>query len=266
MDHLNHQLWDIRDKRVDGWPLMESIRPTFYICLIYVLVAKIFGPFYMKNRRPYEFYGVIRCYNVLQVLASLYMSLGPMKYGWWNNYSLICQDIDRSTDPDSLGMKIAALCWWCYLSKILDFMDTFFFILKKKFTHISYLQVIHHAIMPLFGWALVRFLPGGQETFGGAINAFVHILMYSYYFLSSLGPSVQRLLWWKKYLTQIQMLQLTVVFFKSLTNVFGIVECGYPWQFSLLTGSIMALLFVLFFNFYRETYKAKQMMNNKKKN
>nr|ACO10776.1 Elongation of very long chain fatty acids protein AAEL008004 [Caligus rogercresseyi] len=258
MDVYN-RLWELRDKRVDGWPLMESFQPTLYICIGYVLVAKALGPFYMKNRNAYELYGWIRLYNIIQVLASLYMFLGLMNNGWWSHYSLICQNVETSSDPNSPGMKMAVLCWWCYLSKILDFMDTFFFIFKKKFTHISYLQVIHHAIMPLFGWALVRFLPGGQETFGGAINALVHVFMYSYYFLSSLGPRVQRLLWWKKYLTQIQMLQFTAVFFKCLTNIFGLVDCGYPWQFSLLTASIMAILFALFFNFYLENYRQKTM-------
>ena len=37
------------------------------------------------------------------------------------------------------------------------------------------------------------------------INCFVHIIMYSYYFLAGLGPSVQKYLWWKKYVTVLQL-------------------------------------------------------------
>ncbi|XP_040567417.1 very long chain fatty acid elongase AAEL008004 [Lepeophtheirus salmonis] len=253
-----NKLWEIRDKRVDGWPLMESVWPTLIICMAYMITSKFLGPLYMRNRAPYKLYGAIRLYNVIQVIASIYMFVNLMRYGWWNHYNWACQNVELSTNPDSLAMKMAVLCWWCYLSKILDFMDTFFFILRKKLSHISYLQVIHHAIMPLYGWSLVRFLPGGQETFGGAINAFVHILMYSYYFLSSFGPEIQKLIWWKRYLTQIQMLQFTLVFVKCCINIFGIVECGYPWQFSLVTASMMALFFALFLNFYLTAYKSSK--------
>jgi len=37
------------------------------------------------------------------------------------------------------------------------------------------------------------------------INSFVHVLMYTYYGLSALGPRVQKYLWWKKYLTRVQL-------------------------------------------------------------
>jgi hypothetical protein len=62
--------------------------------------------------------------------------------------------------------------------------------------------------MPIFGWALCRWLPGGQESFGGTLNSLVHVLMYSYYFLAALGPHMQKYLWWKRYLTTFQMIQV----------------------------------------------------------
>lgn len=256
-------LWEIRDRRVDNWPLMNSIWPTTTICVVYVYFAKVLGPFFMKDRKPMELQNLIRFYNVLQVFASAFMFINLMDSGWWNHYSFVCQDVELDSRPNSKGLKMAQICWWAYLSKILDFFDTFFFVAKKKFNHVSYLQIIHHALMPFYGWFLVRFLPGGQETFGGTINAFVHILMYSYYFLSSLGPAIQKYLWWKKYLTMIQMIQFVVVFGKCLTNVFGIVECGYPWQFSAVTGAMMVLFFVMFLNFYIQEYKIKANIKKK---
>lgn len=36
-------------------------------------------------------------------------------------------------------------------------------------------------------------------------NSFVHVIMYSYYALSTLGPTVTKHLWWKKYMTIIQL-------------------------------------------------------------
>jgi len=41
--------------------------------------------------------------------------------------------------------------------------------------------------------------------FGAMINSFTHILMYTYYGVSALGPRYQKFLWWKRYLTIIQL-------------------------------------------------------------
>lgn len=40
------------------------------------------------------------------------------------------------------------------------------------------------------------------------MNAMIHVLMYLYYGLASCGPKIQKYLWWKKYLTIIQMVRL----------------------------------------------------------
>ncbi len=44
-----------------------------------------------------------------------------------------------------------------------------------------------------------------QVILPGIINTFVHIIMYWYYFLASLGPQMQKFLWWKIYVTKLQM-------------------------------------------------------------
>jgi hypothetical protein len=37
------------------------------------------------------------------------------------------------------------------------------------------------------------------------VNSFVHVVMYSYYLLTSVWPEYRNNLWWKKYITQLQM-------------------------------------------------------------
>lgn len=48
--------------------------------------------------------------------------------------------------------------------------------------------------------------------FGATINSSIHVLMYGYYGLAALGPQMQKYLWWKKYLTIIQMVGCFSVF------------------------------------------------------
>lgn len=45
-------------------------------------------------------------------------------------------------------------------------------------------------------------------TYAASINAFIHVIMYFYYGLSALGPAYQKYLWWKKYLTQLQLVSV----------------------------------------------------------
>lgn len=45
-------------------------------------------------------------------------------------------------------------------------------------------------------------------SFHAMINAMVHVIMYSYYGLSAAGPRFQKYLWWKKYMTAIQLVSV----------------------------------------------------------
>lgn len=47
--------------------------------------------------------------------------------------------------------------------------------------------------------------------FGATMNSFIHVLMYSYYGLASLGPEVQKYLWWKRYLTKLQLVSVIIL-------------------------------------------------------
>jgi hypothetical protein len=59
-------------------------------------------------------------------------------------------------------------------------------------------------------WFGVKFTPGGHSTFFGLLNTAVHIVMYTYYLFAAMGPQYQRFLWWKKYLTGLQMVSFFV--------------------------------------------------------
>lgn len=54
--------------------------------------------------------------------------------------------------------------------------------------------------------------------FGAHMNAAIHVLMYLYYGLASCGPKIQKYLWWKKYLTIIQMVKC---YFRRILIKFG---------------------------------------------
>jgi hypothetical protein len=59
--------------------------------------------------------------------------------------------------------------------------------------------------MFIFWWVGAKFVPGGSALTGAMVNCFVHIVMYSYYGLAAFGPKISEYLWWKKYLTILQL-------------------------------------------------------------
>ncbi|PRD26658.1 UNVERIFIED_CONTAM: Elongation of very long chain fatty acids protein [Trichonephila clavipes] len=131
-----------------------------------------------------------------------------------------------------------------------------FFVLRKKFTHISTLHVIHHGIMPMSVWWGVKFTPGGHSTFFAFVNSLVHIVMYFYYGLAAIGPSMNRFLWWKKYMTAFQMVQFIAIFVHSFQLLFR--ECNYPRGFMWWIGFHAILFWFLFADFYKNTYGRKR--------
>lgn len=61
---------------------------------------------------------------------------------------------------------------------------------------------------------------GGNATFPNILNNFVHILMYFYYMLAAMGPQYQKFLWWKRYMTELQIVSgRTKAVLDDLTSV-----------------------------------------------
>ncbi|XP_015909961.1 very long chain fatty acid elongase AAEL008004 [Parasteatoda tepidariorum] len=238
------------DSRVQNWLFMQGPAPTLSICLSYVLFVKYIGPFLMRNRAPLNIRWLMIFYNFAMVVISTYIFMELGFLGWFSKYNWKCQPVDYSGSPDATNM--AHLAWWYYLSKFLEFTDTIFFVLRKKFSHISTLHVIHHGIMPMSVWWGVKFTPGGHSTFFAFVNCLVHIVMYFYYALAAIGPSMNKYLWWKKYMTAFQMVQFIAIFVHSFQLLFR--ECNYPRGFMWWIGFHAVLFWFLFADFYKNTY------------
>ncbi|XP_074110770.1 very long chain fatty acid elongase AAEL008004-like isoform X1 [Cotesia typhae] len=278
-----HEILDKNaDARTTNWFLMHSPFPTLMICLTYVYLVKVLGPKLMENRKPFQLKKVLIVYNLFQVIFSTWIFYESLMGGWWGHYSFRCQPVDYSDNPIAIriGMsgwltgdyslkcqpvdysdrpqvlRMVHASWWYYFSKFTEFLDTIFFVLRKKNNHISTLHVIHHGCMPMSVWFGVKFTPGGHSTFFGLLNSFVHIVMYTYYLLAALGPQVQPYLWWKKYLTAFQMIQFIAIMIHAFQLLF--IECNYPKAFVWWIGLHAVMFFFLFNEFYKQQYSDKK--------
>lgn len=242
------------DPRVAGWPMMSSPVPTLALCIFYAYFSKSLAPKLMEKRKPMDLRNFLVVYNLFQTIFSTWIFYEYLQSGWWGHYSFRCQPVDYSDNP--LALRMARTCWWYYISKFTEFFDTLFFILRKKYQHVSTLHVIHHGCMPFSVWMGMKFAPGGHSTFFAMLNSFVHIVMYFYYMVAALGPKYQKYIWWKKYLTAFQMVQFVAIFTHQFQLLFT--ECNYPKGFMVWIGLHGVMFLFLFSDFYKQAYSKRR--------
>lgn len=254
VDYYNYLMDNKSDPRTQQWLLVSSPGPLLTILATYLYFCISAGPRYMKDRKPYDLKTVIQCYNAIQVALSVFLVYEGLQSGWFHDYKFSCQPVDYSDDPKA--MRMASAVWWYYFSKLTELLDTVFFVLRKKSNQVSYLHLYHHSLMPVCAWIGAKFLPGGHGTLMGVINAFIHIIMYSYYLLASMGPQYQKYLWWKRHLTALQMVQFCIICVHNMQLLFR--PCEYPKPIAFLLGTQAMYFFYLFGSFYIRSYLPKK--------
>ena len=90
------------------------------------------------------------------------------------------------------------------------------------------------------------------STTGAMVNCFVHVIMYFYYALAALGPKVQKFLWWKKYLTILQLIQFTAGVVLGINAI--VTGCQFTrWMQYVFVGYAFSFI-ILFGRFYKQSY------------
>lgn len=250
---------ELADPRVKDWLFMKNPFALLTIVGSYLYFILSFGPRYMKNRKPYELTKVMVVYNFLQILLSLYILIDTLTSSWLGTYSWRCEPVDYSTSPHAL--RVARGVHIYHLAKITELLDTVFFVLRKKDNQISFLHLYHHTAMCIYTWGITKYIAGGQITLLAVLNSFVHVVMYLYYMLAAAGPQIQKYLWWKKYITTLQLVQFIIAFIHSFQIVYE--DCGYPKAALLITLPNSILFFYLFLDFYLKSYKKKKTNQQK---
>lgn len=238
------------------FPLMANPFPMIGIVAVYLLFVFKLGPEFMKNRKPFKLNGLIQVYNIIQVLYCFHLVQQSIQYCYLRGYSLLCEPVDFSDTID--GVRIARGVYLYWLIKVIDLLDTVFFILRKKQNQVTFLHVYHHAGMVALCWHGAKYFPGGHSVFMGTINSFVHVVMYSYYFLTSWNAEYKKNIWWKKYITQLQLIQ----FFLIICH-FGVLlfqsNCDFPKFSAALMIPQNLFMLILFGDFYRKAYMKKKV-------
>lgn len=69
----------------------------------------------------------------------------------------------------------------------------------------TFLHTYHHGGMVLMTWMVAKYYGGGSVLFIPLLNSIVHMFMYFYYLLSIFDKEYKNSVWWKKHITQLQL-------------------------------------------------------------
>ena len=199
-------------------------------------------------------------------------------------YSILpCNKFNHSDPP------IAFILYVFYISKILDFLDTFFIIAEKRWKQLSFLHVYHHfsiflvsfitfartrnrsswmrlidlSNMTAIIWKLNLFLCiacqfywlnlnvgyDGDVYVTIVLNGLIHTVMYTYYFVSLHTRDI----WWKSALTMCQMVQFVLMNAQAMYLIST--KCTeFPRNITIAYGYYIVTLLLLFAHFFVTSY------------
>ncbi|PVU98097.1 hypothetical protein BB561_000110 [Smittium simulii] len=241
-----------------------------FIGILFYLSFILIGKAILKNRNAIDGGIMVIVHNMFVCLLSLFLLLGfleqvipkLMTHGF---FWTICNYYSY-TQPLELLYYLNYICKW------IEFIDTFFLVLKKK--KLQTLHVYHHALTMYLCFIQIN----GKTSiswFVCSVNLFVHVIMYYYYYLASRGIRVS----WKKYLTSMQISQfiidINLVYFCLYTHMAyhnfpslpNVGDCRGTRQSAYFGCFLLSTYLFLFVQFFIKVYaEGNKISQNKKKN
>lgn len=269
-----------QDEDEDVGFLLRSPLPVTLLTVAYILFVHIIGPILMQNREPFQLKSLIRFYNLLMVftagllLVNIYDAVGSLS---------AMVDCDKIfTFSDDSGTKVYRLANLILAVRLSEYLDTIFFTLRKKQNQVTFLHVFHHAFVPMYAFWVLRTAPLRYNVFIILINSFIHVLMYFYYFLATFQQPqdssgtrkesdpgiimaiITQLLKFKKYMTQLQILQFVALAVYSFIPILQENRCGVPGRYVIANLSLAGGFLGLFLHFYITIYRGTRSTKSKR--
>merc|ERR550514_432019 len=166
-----------------------------------------------------------------------YVVYGMIRAKLSNPGRFACNPTDRTED----GEYLAWVFWVFFAQKFWEFLDTFFFILRKSFRQVTFLHIFHHCSINIVVGLILPHDYNGDMFLSIFLNAVVHVLMYSHYLVTALGIKS----WWRQYLTSLQLLQFCAISVQSAIAYWTGPACGSPDFAKVLMVGYMGSMLVL---------------------
>jgi len=206
---------------------------------------------YMNNKKAWDLVYFRIFHNAFLCFGSFVMVVG-MITELVKAYQKGGIDVLRC-DTEGYQLQGSLYNWYYvfFLSKFYEFIDTYILILRKK--PITFLHCFHHFITAYLCW-LGLYDQMAIQWSVIILNGTVHVFMYYYFLAVSLNADV----WWKKYLTTMQITQFCIDLLATIPFFYDELvlgkDCSGKWQILAFSNSVLISFLILFINFFRHTY------------
>ena len=221
-----------------------------WFSVMYVIAVR-FGVFYMNNRKPLDLRYPLALWSALLAIFSIAGSYSMVPEILW----VLSRDGFHAAACDNSFSQDSSVLFWSWLfvwSKVLEFGDTAFIILRKQ--KLSFLHWYHHAMTVI---CVFTYFPGmvAINRWTGSMNYLVHSIMYSYYSLRALRFRIPKPV--AITITSMQIAQMMIGFYVAIYEL-AMKLTGSPCKITLgesvFSFSVYFSYFLLFLNFFIRTY------------
>ncbi|KAF8581632.1 GNS1/SUR4 membrane protein, partial [Ramaria rubella] len=262
--YLTH--YELGRTPLSTWPAV-LVALTSYLAVIFGLQEVMRNREALKMTALFQLHNMILSSGSLLLLVLMVEEIAPIVFKRGLFYG-IC-------GRDAWTPKLEFYYMVNYYIKYLELLDTVFLVLKKK--PLAFLHVFHHSATAMLCYTQLN----GRTSVSWVpitLNLTVHVLMYYYYYATAGG----RKIWWKKYLTSMQITQFVIdlfaVYFASTylvlprysyftSTYFPRVPspgtCSGSEGAAIFGCSLLTSYLFLFISFYRNTYKKPRLSKGK---
>lgn len=199
-----------------------------------------------KNAPKLKLKSVLLVYNLTCILAAGYCAVMILLHKFRYPGRFACNDMLR----DEPNAHLPFVFWAFYAQKFWEFLDTWFFILRRSFRQVTFLHLFHHSSITFVVGCIVPYDYNGDMFLPILLNSIVHVLMYGHYFVTALGIKS----WWSQYLTTMQLLQFMLISTQSYLAWSVGPSCGAPDWAKVLMILYMGSMLGLFGHFFFYKY------------
>ncbi|KAI5695810.1 hypothetical protein M8J75_003962 [Diaphorina citri] len=183
----------VEDEEVDSRFFMSSWVPVTVTLVAYLVFVLYIGPKWMATRKPFQINRILMVYNLGQTLASLYVVSSAMRPQILTYlFYISCMAHNKTHHP--LWPTFMYNAYIYVLIKTVDLLDTVFFVLKKKQSHITFLHT-QFILIALHQWALILFNCKVPVLISYSIiaqNVLFVILFWNFYYKTYLKKSSRK--------------------------------------------------------------------------
>lgn len=224
MDHIKSIINTPPDVRGSTFPIISGGFPAVLAILVPIIILlKVIGPAWMKQRKPMDMGPFMLIYNGLMFGingAGFLMTLAVTDMG---------RDVVSCgrAKPSDTGLKSSAVIYLGYIYFLIKFLEFFrigFAILRKRDDQATLGAILNPAAVTLIIHTGIYYYPGGIFAFLPLADLITSSFIFSYYVLATAKQI--NLDTWKRPMICLQMMQFLALFTHATYFLFN--NCGVP--------------------------------------